>query len=116
MLAPAFAAYRAPEAAAFAAGNLRCRRRAAEGALERTLADFDELLPQGLHTPDHHLLNDSGPCVGTLWWPGRSVPAALSRIRLHVAGDKPGAQALYRQLSFGVTGISMLKQLGTASS
>lgn len=154
MQADAFAAYKAAEVAEFAADNVRCGRWPAECALGRSLAEFDELLPQGLATPQHHLLeilaSDTGPCVGTLWWAdeeragGRAAfvydivvqhafqrqgharralialesqvaAQGLSRISLHVAGDNPGAQALYRQLGFGITGVSMLKQLGTAS-
>ena len=37
----------------------------------------------------------------------------LSSIGLHVFGDNTGAQALYRSLGYGVTGINMLKQLGS---
>jgi ribosomal protein S18 acetylase RimI-like enzyme len=35
----------------------------------------------------------------------------LSSIGLHVFGHNPGAQALYIQLGFAVTGINMLKRL-----
>jgi ribosomal protein S18 acetylase RimI-like enzyme len=36
----------------------------------------------------------------------------LSSIGLHVFGHNPGAQALYRSLGYGVTGMNMLKVLG----
>jgi ribosomal protein S18 acetylase RimI-like enzyme len=36
----------------------------------------------------------------------------LSSIGLHVFAHNPGAQSLYSQLGFAVTGISMLKQIG----
>ena len=37
----------------------------------------------------------------------------LSSIGLHVFGHNPGAQALYRSLGYGITGVNMLKQLGS---
>lgn len=42
-----------------------------EGALERSTAEFDVLLPQGLQTPGHEirsLVNDAGELVGYVWF------------------------------------------------
>ena len=68
----AFAAYRESEIASFAEENVSCGRWPAEGALERSRAEFVELLPQGLDTPDNHLMeilaSDDGPVVGHLWF------------------------------------------------
>ena len=60
-----------------AAGNY-----AEEGSLERSKAEFDELLPQGLQTPGHEIrsmIDDGGEAVGYVWFtqedrpPGRVV-------------------------------------------
>ncbi len=40
----------------------------------------------------------------------------LATIGLHVFGHNPGAQALYRSLGYGVTGINMLKTLGNSNA
>lgn len=44
---------------------------AAEDAMERSKAEFDRLLPQGLATPGHELrsiLDDEGNVVGRVWF------------------------------------------------
>lgn len=41
----------------------------------------------------------------------RVAEIGLGSIGLHVFGHNPGAQALYRQLGYAVTGINMLKRL-----
>jgi len=68
----AFLAYKAAEAASFAEENVSCGRWPSEGALERSLAEFDELLPQGLTTPKNYLYeivaHDEGHTVGYLWF------------------------------------------------
>ena len=68
----AFAAYRESEIASFAEENVACGRWPAEGALERSRAEFVELLPQGVETPDNHLMeilaSGDGPVVGHLWF------------------------------------------------
>src|SRR5690242_15890492 len=67
-----FAAYKAAEVAAFAEDNVACGRWPAEGAHERSLKEFDELLPAGLATPDNHLFEilerSDGQAVGHLWF------------------------------------------------
>lgn len=72
-MAPAgFAAWLATSVAEYAADNVACGRWPAEGALARSQADFDSLLPLGLATPDHHLFDvlagDGGPVVGQVWF------------------------------------------------
>ncbi len=72
MRAETFARYKAAEVASFAEDNVSCGRWLAEGALARSLAEFDELLPQGAATPHNHLLeileSEHGPDVGSLWF------------------------------------------------
>jgi len=136
--------------AAYAADNVTSGRWPAEGALERSQADFETLLPQGLATPDNYLFeiqsSEGGQTVGFLWFAveqkhgirsafvydveikeeyqrqGYAQAAfealelfvrslGLTRIGLHVFGHNPAAQALYSKLGYGVTGISMLKNL-----
>ena len=153
-LAPMSAAYyarwRETAAADYAEDNVAAGRWPAEGALERSRREFDELLPQGLATPDNFLFEirdaEGGASVGSIWFAivergserhafvydvvvdpaqrrrGHALRAfealeprvralGLSRIGLHVFGNNPGAQALYRRLGYGVTGINMVKQL-----
>lgn len=67
----AFGAYMQASIASYAQETVEAGRWPAEGALERSHADFLALLPQGLATPDHHLLEvlatPEGPVVGHLW-------------------------------------------------
>ena len=72
MRVEAYAAYKASEVAGYADEKVQAGMWAKEGALERSLAEIDSLLPLGLETPDHHLFEmvvaDGGPTVGTLWF------------------------------------------------
>jgi len=150
-----FAAYLDSSVAAYAQDNVDAGRWPSEGAVERSRADFDDSLPQGLATPDNHLfeiLDDQGGTrVGYLWFAvivkhglrgayvydlevhpdhrrqghakrafealeARVAALGLSSIGLHVFGHNPGAQSLYSQLGYTVTGINMLKTLGKAGS
>ncbi len=61
-----FAAYRAEAVATFADNNVRAYRWPEEGAVARADAQFDQLLPQGLHTPDHRLYEVHDPALDTL--------------------------------------------------
>lgn len=50
---------------------------AVEGALERSQAEFDELLPQGLQTPGHEvvsMIDDDGQAVGYVWFTQEDRP------------------------------------------
>ena len=148
-----FPAYRELSVRGYAEENIASGRWPAEGAVERSNADFEALLPAGLATPDHFLFEvkagDDGPVVGYLWFAVEArhglrggyvydveikpehrrqgharraflalEPIAaglgLDHIGLHVFGHNPGAQALYQQLGYGVTGTNMLKHLGAA--
>ena len=154
MRAEAYPAYVESSVLGYAEDNIANGRWPAEGAVERSRAEFLELLPQGLATPDHHLFEilaePSGETVGHLWLavelrnglrgafvydveilPAHrrqgharrafqaleSVVAAfgLTTIGLHVFGQNAGAQALYAQLGYTVTGMNMLKSLGPAA-
>jgi ribosomal protein S18 acetylase RimI-like enzyme len=83
MLAPMgeadFAAFQALTVGAYAEDNVESARWKMEHALERSRAEFDRLLPQGIRTPNHHFLDirrtapaddASGPgeVVGQLWY------------------------------------------------
>ncbi|TDM04969.1 MAG: N-acetyltransferase [Ideonella sp. MAG2] len=67
-----FSDYRLAEAASFADESVACGRWPSEGALARSIAEFDELLPQGLATPKNYLYEmvspEEGPTVGYLWF------------------------------------------------
>lgn len=56
----------------YAAEHVRGGRWSAEDALEQSAREFDSLLTQGLHTPDHFLYmiveEDTGQRVGVLWF------------------------------------------------
>jgi ribosomal protein S18 acetylase RimI-like enzyme len=58
--------------AAYASDNVAAGRWPPAGALERSRAEFQSQLPQGLATPDNHLLEiratAHGPTVGHLWF------------------------------------------------
>ena len=145
-----FAGYLDSSVAGYAQDNIDSGRWPAEGALERSRADFDSLLPQGLATPDNYLFEiqngEDGSTVGYLWFAvvvkhglrsayvydlevkpehrrqghakrafealeARVAALGLSSIGLHVFGHNPGAQSLYSQLGYTVTGINMIKQI-----
>ncbi len=66
-----FQAYAEAAVAGYAQDNVSAGRWPATGALERSRADFESLLPQGPDTPGHffyEILADArGPVVGFLW-------------------------------------------------
>jgi ribosomal protein S18 acetylase RimI-like enzyme len=68
----AYAAYLDAAVAGYAEDSVACGRWPPEGALERSRADFDSLLPAGLATPDNYLFEikatETGPIVGALWF------------------------------------------------
>ena len=70
LTAAAYGPYREAAAAAYAEENVDSGRWPAEGALERSQADFDSLLPRGVETPDNHLFEikaeEHGPAIGYL--------------------------------------------------
>ena len=71
MPAEAYGLYLEEEIAAYAQDKVAVGSWAAEGALERSRAEFATLLPQGLATPDNHLFEilaaDDGAVVGAIW-------------------------------------------------
>ena len=70
MPAEAYGLYLEEEIAAYAQDKVAVGSWAAEGALERSRAEFATLLPQGLATPDNHLFEilaaDDGAVVGAV--------------------------------------------------
>lgn len=151
MRAEAYASYLQAAVAGYAEDNISSGRWPRDGALQRSLGEFEGLLPQGLETPNQHLFEirpaEDGPTVGFIWFAveerhgirgayvydlevkpdfrrqGHAKRALLAlepivgalglpSIGLHVFGNNPGAQALYRQLGYAVTGLNMLKPLG----
>jgi len=153
MRAEVYAAYLQGAVAAYAQDNVASGRWPEQGALQRSLADFESLLPQGLATPANFLFElmaqEGGPSVGILWFAieerhgirggyvydvevkpefrrqgharrafqaleAIAVEMGLSSIGLHVFAHNPGAQRLYSELGFAVTGTNMLKPLGGA--
>ncbi len=71
MRAQVYAAYLQSSVAGYAQDNVAAGRWPAQGALERSQAEFDGQMPLGLATPDNHLFeivaSDAGPTVGFLW-------------------------------------------------
>ena len=67
-----YTSYLESAVAGYAEENVASGRWPKEGALERSRADFQLLLPQGLATPGHYLYEivagEGGPTVGFLWF------------------------------------------------
>jgi ribosomal protein S18 acetylase RimI-like enzyme len=76
MRAEVFAAYTQHSIASYAEENIASGRWPREGALERSRADFDALLPLGLATPNHYVFEimdanadpQAATPVGVLWF------------------------------------------------
>ena len=153
MRAEVYPSYLQASAAGYAEDNITSGRWPKEGALERSLAEYAALLPQGVATPNQHLFEilsaEDGPTVGYLWFAvqerhevrsafiydveikpefrrqGHAKRAFraleqfittlnVTSICLHVFSNNIGAQTLYRELGFAVTGMNMRKPLATA--
>lgn len=67
-----YAEFMATSTEDYARDSVAAGRWPASGALERSRAEVQALLPQGLATPDHHLFeiraDADGPPVGHLWF------------------------------------------------
>jgi ribosomal protein S18 acetylase RimI-like enzyme len=67
-----YSEYLITSVAGYAEENVSSGRWPAEGAVARSQIEFQELLPQGLATPDHYLFeirdSASGPTVGYIWF------------------------------------------------
>lgn len=72
MRSEAYAAWLEQAIAGYAHDNVSSGRWPQAIALERSRADFEQLLPQGLATPNHYLFeikaSEAGPTVGTIWF------------------------------------------------
>ncbi len=65
-----FSQFKINSIAGYADQNVRSGRWPSEGALQRSAAEYEKLLPQGLATPDHHIFAVHAPeggVVGSLW-------------------------------------------------
>jgi ribosomal protein S18 acetylase RimI-like enzyme len=69
MTAQEYDAWRPGAIEAYAAGHADAGSRPAETSLEQARKEFDELLPDGVDTAEHHLLvaMDEGTRAGVLW-------------------------------------------------
>ena len=84
MTADAYDRYLATAITSYAQDNIDAGRWPETGALERSRSDFMSLLPCGLSTPNHHLMEiqttDSHESVGILWFfveQSQGVPVAF---------------------------------------
>jgi ribosomal protein S18 acetylase RimI-like enzyme len=72
MRAEVYDAYFQAAVAGYAEDNVASSRWPREGALERSRADLESSLPQGLATPDNYLfeikVTETGSAVGVLWF------------------------------------------------
>lgn len=72
MSAEAYAPYLEAAILGYAEDNVASGRWPEEGALARSQADFDSLLPQGTETPNNYLFEikaaEDGPTVGFIWF------------------------------------------------
>ena len=93
----------------------------AEGILERAQAEYDQLLPQGLETPNHHLLSIHADGVdapvGLIWFEARDKDGRKSayifdfEVREELRGKGYGAATLRaleeRVRAMGITRVSL---------
>jgi ribosomal protein S18 acetylase RimI-like enzyme len=66
-----YSAWLAEVVPAYAADKIASGAWVEAGALERSLKEYEALLPEGRSTPDHHIhsiLDAAGSAVGTLWF------------------------------------------------
>ena len=66
-----FESYVEPSIADYAEGHVADGQWTPSEALEKARKEFQDLLPQGIHTPDQYLFslfNDAGQKVGMLWF------------------------------------------------
>jgi ribosomal protein S18 acetylase RimI-like enzyme len=72
MRAEVFPSYLENAIAGYAEDCVTSHRWPSEGAIERSRADFENSLPQGLATPENYLYeikaSESGPTVGVIWF------------------------------------------------
>ena len=72
MRAEVYPSYLQASAAGYAEDNITSGRWPKEGALARSLAEYEVLLPQGVATPSQYLFEilseEDGPTVGYLWF------------------------------------------------
>ncbi len=101
-----FAAWRAESVTGYAEGKVQAGNWPAEGAIERSEAEFASLLPQGADTPQHHLgrlLRDDATPIGIAW------------LRIAPAHDGAGAETLAYLFDFVIDPAWRGKGLGRAA-
>ena len=109
----AFAGYRDAAACGYADDNVTSGRWPKAGAIQRSLDDFDESLPQGLATPDNFLCEivskRSGANVGILWF-AVVVKNGLKSAFVYDIEVKPE----YRRQGYARAAFSALEPLASA--
>lgn len=84
-----------------------------EEALDRSRAEFSELLPQGLATPDHYLFSirdaASGQKVGMLWFHARRRGRKASAFVYNIEIDPP-----FRRRGYAAGALAALDQQALA--
>ena len=88
----------------YASEHVRTGEWPAEGALERSAAEFQELLPGGVGTPDHYLFTiyepEIGAAVGMLWFAVRASGAKRSAFVYNLQIDEPYRRRGYASQAF----------------
>lgn len=109
-----FVSFRAESTAGYAQNSVKSGNWEAQGALPRSQAKFDALLPQGIHTPGHqlHEIRDLalGETVGHLWF--------------HLSGEGPAREGYlydirikpqYRGRGYAKAALDRVDELGIAA-
>jgi ribosomal protein S18 acetylase RimI-like enzyme len=84
----------------YAAEKVASGNYAEAGSLERSKAEFDALLPQGLETPGHEILSmvdDAGEDVGYVWWTIEDRPVGRVVFIYDIAVDEAHRRKGYAQ-------------------
>lgn len=111
-----YAAFVEVSVADYAASSVAAGRWAARDALAQSRAEFDQLLPQGLQTPDHHLYEiraePDGPAIGFLWFAeatrGAMKAAYVYQLQIEPAFRRRGhARAAFQALERIVHGLGL---------
>ena len=99
-----FESYLEPAIADYAEGHVADGQWAPAEALEKARKEFQDLLPQGIQTPDQYLftlVNDAQQKVGMLWFALRGVPGHGSAWVYDVRIDDAFRRHGYGSAAFG---------------
>jgi ribosomal protein S18 acetylase RimI-like enzyme len=102
----------------YAQSNVESGRWPEEGALERSQANFESSLPQGLETPNNYLYEikaaETGPTVGVIWFAVEERHGLLSAFVYDVE-IKPGFRRLgHAKAAFEALEL-LVRELGLSS-